>query len=227
MQSGKNILASLDKFLIEWQAIECNIPALIQVIVPNTLACHKAQSVHFKNCMTPPADLQFELIDRFGCSVLRQGSGKNENQQAHKMAAFPKACAPAFGLAFQTAIVAGVNFDLELMYDSQWAFLPISTMHIIVTQLLATIPSQSCLDIGNSQNIDATPAVADVSTNCDGMVANNCVTMMCIVEIGKNAHCESYINSRSKFTPATIAVCNAKPKAGAHAFGNAALLCAH
>ena len=56
--------------------------------------------------------------------VLRQGSGKNENQWAHKRAAFPKACAPAFGLALQTAIVAGVNFDRELMYDSQWAFFP-------------------------------------------------------------------------------------------------------
>jgi hypothetical protein len=134
MQSGKNILASLDKFLIEWQAMECNIPALSWVIVSNTLACHKTQSVHFKNCMTPPADLQFELIDRFGHSVLRQGSGKNENQWAHKRAAFPKACAPAFGLALQTVIVAGVNSDCELIYDSQWTFLPISTMHIIVTQ---------------------------------------------------------------------------------------------
>ena len=37
--------------------------------------------------------------------------------------------------------------------------------------------------------------------------------------MGQNAHCESYINLQSKFTPATIAVCNAKPKAGAHAFG--------
>jgi hypothetical protein len=92
--------------------------------------------------MPPPADLQFELIDRFWCIVLRQVSGKNENQWAHKRPAFPKACAPAFGLALQTAIVAGVSFYCELMYDSQRAFLPISTMHIIVTQLLATIPSQ-------------------------------------------------------------------------------------
>jgi hypothetical protein len=82
------------------------------------------------------------------------------------------------------------------------------------------------LDIGNSQNIDATPAVPDVSTNCDGMVANNCVTMMCIVEMGKNAHRESRINLQPKFTPTTIAVCNAKPKAGTHAFGKCSpLMC--
>ena len=63
-------------------------------------------------------------------------------------------CAPAFGLALQTAIVPGVNFDRKLMYDSQWGFLPISTMHIIVTQLLVTIPSQ-CVE---------TSAMADVAS---------------------------------------------------------------
>jgi hypothetical protein len=41
MQLGQNILVSLDKFLIEWQAKECNVPSSSQVIVPNTLACQK------------------------------------------------------------------------------------------------------------------------------------------------------------------------------------------
>ena len=50
--------------------------------------------------------------------------------------------------------MAGVNFDRKLMYDSQWGFLPISTMHIIVTQLLVTIPSQ-CVE---------TSAMADVAS---------------------------------------------------------------
>ena len=41
MQLGNNILVNLDKFLIEWQAIECNIPTLRWVIVSDTLVCHK------------------------------------------------------------------------------------------------------------------------------------------------------------------------------------------
>ena len=70
------------------------------------------QTVHFKNCVTSPVDSQFKLIDWM---QLRQGSGENENQLVHKRNVFPKACAPAFGLALQTAIVLSVNFDSKLM----------------------------------------------------------------------------------------------------------------
>ena len=50
--------------------------------------------------------------------------------------------ASAFGLALVTAIMTDVNFYCNLMYDLQCAFLRISIMHIIVTQILATIPLQ-------------------------------------------------------------------------------------
>ena len=76
--------------------------------------------------------------------------------------------------------------------------------------------SQSHFDIGNSWSIDATPTVANVSTNFYGMVANNCVTMMCIIKISINVHCKSYIKLQSKFTPAMIAITYAKPKAGVY-----------
>src|SRR5690242_17521315 len=54
--------------------------------------------------------------------------------------------------------------------------------------------------------------LVDVSLLCKGIRARYCVKIICIVDIGKKAHRESYMSSRSKFTPATSDRCKACPK---------------
>lgn len=68
---------------------------------------------------------------------LQQGSLQNESYWCHLQASFPKSFGVSFGDVSTKALKCGWNFHREVLFNDNWTYLPISTMHIILTQDLA------------------------------------------------------------------------------------------
>ena len=58
-------------------------------------------------------------------------------------AIFPEICSLEFGNALMTVSIASWNLNREMHYDPQWAYIPISPMHIVLTQYLARMPQDT------------------------------------------------------------------------------------
>ena len=60
-------------------------------------------------------------------------------------ASFPETCSIEFGDAFMAISIASWNFNRDMQYDPRWAYLPISPMHILLTQHLALMSKEAML----------------------------------------------------------------------------------
>ena len=140
MRPGPQIYSELTAFLAEFEEYEKKEIPSLRVITSRTRECHKTQAKHFQNCITEPENALVTIQDRFHRKTLRRGSGKNENGWRHMRAVFPEMCSLQFGDALMTALIASWNFNREMHYDPRWAYLPISPMHIVLTQHLALLP---------------------------------------------------------------------------------------
>ncbi|KAK8943037.1 hypothetical protein KSP39_PZI009342 [Platanthera zijinensis] len=143
MREGSIIEAELDALLdrIKKWEIETDVPSSKRIVTSKLLACHETQKKHIRNCLTPPASALTIVVDRFFRSSLRRGSGKNENLWRHGRAICPETISLEGGNLLLHAVVAQINFRGELQFDPRWAYLPISGMHIILTQYLALFPT--------------------------------------------------------------------------------------
>ncbi|KAK8935042.1 hypothetical protein KSP39_PZI013968 [Platanthera zijinensis] len=143
MRECSIIEAELDALLdrIKKWEIETDVPSSKRIVTSKLLACHETQKKHIRNCLTPPASALTIVVDRFFRSSLRRGSGKNENLWRHGRAICPETISLEGGNLLLHAVVAQINFRGELQFDPRWAYLPISGMHIILTQYLALFPT--------------------------------------------------------------------------------------
>ena len=142
MWAGPLIYQELSNFLRQFSNSEADLDVSSRVITKATWQCHKTQQKHFLNCITPPSDLDHLICDRFFHETLVRGSGTNENIWRHFRASFPELCGPDYGDAFCTLWQTKWNFECEMQFDPRWVYIPISAMHISLTQhLVDDLPS--------------------------------------------------------------------------------------
>lgn len=106
IRNGDEILNDLDIFIKELQKLECSVTHSRNVVTQNFLTCHETQKKHFRNCLTPPEAWDPVIFDRFGHSILKRGSGKNENGWRQKRAVFPEQCGFSFAHCLETGFIA-------------------------------------------------------------------------------------------------------------------------
>jgi len=170
MRPGPIIFDELSKFLIEFEESERHERPNARIITPRTRDCHNTQRKHFERCITESENALVTIQDRFGEKNLRQGSGKNENGWRQLRAAFLEQCSFEFGDALMTISVAAMNFNRNMQYDPRWAYLPISSMHIVLTQHLARLPREQLISSdGISSMFQCLPLAIDDCENNFGL----------------------------------------------------------
>jgi hypothetical protein len=92
----------------------------------------KAQEPHIKNCVTEPADMvAIQIFDRFGRSVYKRGSGKNENVWRHWWKVASESCGPqSWGIKFMF-VICQWNNDRHVQFDETWPYLSIPPWAIV------------------------------------------------------------------------------------------------
>ena len=143
MRAGPVIYNELSEYItkVKTYEVQQNVPSGNRIITNKLLSCHDTQKKHFDNCITPPEAAATTVLDRFFRSTLCRGSGKNENLWRHVRAAFPEKIGLDSGVYLMLSITTNWNFNRELQFDPRWAYIPISTMHIALTQHIALMTS--------------------------------------------------------------------------------------
>src|SRR5450759_2203641 len=104
-------------------------------------------------------------------------------------AIFPELCSIDFGDALMTVSIASWNFNRELQYDPQWAYIPISPMHIVLTQYLARM-SQGALmtSDGISSMFQCLPLAVDDCKDIFGFSASYAMALPVLPKIPQQSH---------------------------------------
>ena len=137
MKPGMEIYDELTKLIEEFKKTEANLSISQRVVGEKLIANHLHQKKHFQNCLDFPADFPWAIKDRHGTNSVTRGSHQLESFWRWLRLIFPEKLCMKSSMSLLLAGCTEWNFNRELQFDKRWAFLPMSPIHICLTQYIA------------------------------------------------------------------------------------------
>ena len=143
MKPAMEIYADLTKMIDEFKNKEAHLSISQRLVGDKLIANHVHQMKHFQNCLDFPANFPWAIKDRYGTNSVTRGSHQLPVESFWRWLRliFPeKLClrsSMSLLLAGCTEWNSSSLSNRELQFDKRWAFLPMSPIHICLTQHLA------------------------------------------------------------------------------------------
>lgn len=137
MRPGKEIYKKITDLIQEFQGMQKELPQSQQVVGQSLLDCHNTQKKHFENCLDLPDGVPWAIVDRFGTATIVRGTNQLEAFWRWLRMIFPEKCSLNMGLSLLLSCCTNWNFQREQQFDERWAYLPISPLHLSMTQYIA------------------------------------------------------------------------------------------